>query len=66
MESSPRQFDTLVSPHILLNLKDGKNSVYVIGGDEEGRHDFKTKNETVDYIKKLTAENIDFVLNPNW
>ena len=66
MESSPRQLDTLVSPHILLNLEDGGNSVYVLEGNDEGWHDFKTKNETMDYMKKLTAENIDFVLNPSW
>ena len=55
-----------ISPHILERIENGGNSIYVLEGEDGGWHDFTNPFATVDYMKKLTAENIDFILNPNW
>jgi hypothetical protein len=58
--------EPFLPPHILLNLKDDGNSIYVLEGESKGWHDFRTKDGTINYMKKLSIKNIDFVLNPNW
>jgi len=63
-----RRFKARINPelkiHILERLKDGENNVYVLEGEEQGWHDFKSKTGATNYMRLLMEENIDFVLNP--